>query len=144
MVAALPPPSLTASSEGKAVVWAHAKCLPLLSPLLPLPLHPRPGLACLQPTVVLATPVITIRVAAAEEAAVVERVLYASSPHGRKGGRKGRTYCERMTSAFVGEEDNGDRRQMPQAERREDEWSPRLKFATATAKVYLSPPRCTE
>ena len=25
--------------------------------------------------------------------------------------------------------------------RREDEWSPRIKFATATAKVYLSPPR---
>ena len=61
------------------------------------------------------------------------------SPHGRKEGRKGRTY-ERMTSAFVGEEDNGDGRQMPQAER-EDEWSPRIKFATATAKVYLSPPR---
>ena len=34
----------------------------------------------------------------------------------RKEGRKGRTY-ERMTSAFVGEEDNGDGRQMPQAER---------------------------
>ena len=77
--------------EGKAVVWAHAKCLPLLTPppclllsFFPSILAPAAGLACQQPTV-LATPVITTRVAAAE-AAVVERVLYAARTEGETEG----------------------------------------------------------
>ena len=111
-------PPLIASEEARGQGCGMGTCKVPASPVSspsppPSSLRPRSGLACLQPTV-LATPVITTRVAA-EEAAVVERVLYAARTE-RKEGRKGRTY-ERMTSAFVGEEDNGDRRQMPQAER---------------------------
>ena len=135
-------PPLIASEEARGQGCGMGTCKVPASPVSspsppPSSLRPRSGLACLQPTV-LATPVITTRVAAEEGSRCCGKGIVCS-PHGRKEGRKGRTY-ERMTSAFVGEEDNGDGRQMPQAER-EDEWSPRIKFATATAKVYLSPPR---
>ena len=79
------PPLIASAEEARGQGCGMGTCKvpapPVSSPSSPpSSLRPRSGLACLQPTV-LATPVITTRVAA-EEAAVVERVLYAARTEG--------------------------------------------------------------
>ena len=88
-------PPLIASEEARGQGCGMGTCKVPASPVSspsspPSSLRPRSGLACLQPTV-LATPVITTRVAA-EEAAVVERVLYAARTEGGKKRANIRAY----------------------------------------------------